>query len=360
MNSSSECWSLQSRDSELTKPGESDMPGSKTIIETYSGERIRLGNLLASLLALSAALFCSCVHHKCDPAYAGPKERSREILNYYSYPERTIEAKVETINEKRRYVVKRVEFPSALNVFGTENIKVDYYVQKKEGTYPTVLVLPISGGIDFTVTSFAKHFASHGFNCAVVHNRKADLEHTQSADEVEEYFRQNILDNRQVLDYLVEREEVDKDRLGCLGLSLGGIRASMLSGVDERLKCTVIGLAGGSIADITVHSEEKEIKEHMKELAMMGGTPELVHAELSDKVVTDPIKLAPHIDARNVLMFIAMFDRVVPRTCCDQLWKSCGKPEVVYLPAGHYGSFLFLPYAVCKSLDFFEEKFGID
>lgn len=335
------------------------MPGSKNIIEKHSGGQIRLSKILGSILALSIALFSSCVHHKCDPAYLGPKERNPDILDYYSYPKRTIEARVDAVREKRRYIIKRVEFPSTLSVFGTENIKVDYYVQKKEGQFPTVLLLPISGGIDLVIKSFAKHFASHGFNCAIVHNRKVDLENSQSAEEVEDYFRQSVLDNRQVLDYLVEREEVDINKLGCLGLSLGGIRASLLAGVDERLKCVVIGIAGGSIADITALSGQKNIKDHIKELAIMGATPELVHTELSEKVFTDPIRLAPHADARNVLMFIAMFDRVIPRKCCDRLWESCGKPEVVYLPSGHYGSFLFLPYAVCKSLDFFEEKFEI-
>lgn len=334
------------------------MPESKKVIKTL-GDRIRIGQIIGSILALSVALVCSCVHHQCDPAYTGPKERSPEILDYYSYPKRTIEAQVETLRDKRCYTIQRVEFPSAVNIFGTEDIKVDYYKQKRKGKFPTALVLPISGGIDFSVESFARHFASHGINCAVVHNRKVDLEKTKSAEEVENYFRQTVLDNRQVLDYLVEREEVDANKLGCLGLSLGGIRASMLSGVDERLKCIVIGLAGGSIADITVHSGEKEIQDQMKVLIAKGATPAQVHAELSKKVITDPIRLAPYADARDVLMFIAMFDRVVPRKCGDRLWESCGKPEVVYLPSGHYGSFLFLPYAVAKSLDFFEEKFNI-
>ena len=311
------------------------------------------------ILVLSLTLFSSCVHHKCDPAYAGPTTRSPDILSYYDYPRRSIDAKVRTLRERRRYVIQRVAFPPAVTVFGTEDITFDYYRQKKEGKFPTVLILPIAGGVDFSVTSFAGHFASHGFNCAVVHNREGDLEHTQSAEEVEDYFRQTVLDNRQVLDYLVERDEVDEDRLGCLGLSLGGIRASMLSGVDERLKCTVIGLAGGSIADITVRSGMGEIREQMKELAAMGASRDLVHAELSEKVITDPLRLAPCADARRVLMFIAMFDRVVPRTCCDRLWESWGRPEVIYLPSGHYGSFLYLPYALCKSLDFFEEKFDI-
>jgi hypothetical protein len=311
------------------------------------------------ILVSGTVLLCSCAHYKCDPGYIGPAKRSAEMLEYYSYPKQQIEAKVEKIGEKKHYVVERIEFPSALNVFNTENIKIDYYVQKKPGKFPTILILPISGGIDFSVRGFAKLFASNDFNCAVVHNRHADLDDTESAEEVEDYFRQTVLDNRQILDYLVEREEVDSDRLGCLGLSLGGIRASIVAGVDERLKCTVIGLAGGSIADINLLTDKKEIREYKEKLIETGISSEIIYSELSDKVITDPLRLAQYTDAREVLMFTAMFDRVVPRKCCDQLWKAMGKPEVVFLLSGHYGSFLYLPYAERKSLSFFKEKFEI-
>ena len=315
--------------------------------------------VFTSILTLGLILFCSCAHYQCDPNYIGPRPRTAEMLEYYSYPRQDIEAKVEKIGEKKKYVIKRIEFPSALNVFGTENIKIDYYQQKKQGKYPTVLILPISGGVDFTVKSFARHFASHGFNCAAVHNRKADLEDTESAEEIENYFRQTVLDNRQAMDYLVERQEVDENRLGCLGLSLGGIKASLVSGVDERLKCCVLGLAGGSIADITLLSGEKEIKDSVKKFVKDDVTPEAIHTELSDKIITDPLKLAEYIDARNVLMYIASFDRVVPRKCGDKLWEAIGKPEVIYFFSGHYGSFLYLPYAEAKSLSFFKKKFEL-
>ena len=327
-------------------------------MNTKLKDRLR-ARVFELILVSGTVLLCSCAHYKCDPDYAGPCKRSAELLEYYSYPRQQIEAEVEKIGEKKHYVVQRIEFPSALNVFGTENIKIDFYVQKKAGKFPTVLVLPISGGIDFSVRGFAKLFASNGFNCAVVHNRHVDLDDTKTAEDVENYFRQTVLDNRQILDYLVEREEVDSDRLGCIGLSLGGIRASMVAGVDERLKCTVIGLTGGSIADINLLSEKTKIKEYKEELIEMGISSETIHAELSEKVITDPLRLAQYTDARNVLMFTAMFDRVVPRKCCDQLRKAMGKPEVVYLLSGHYSSFLYLPYAERKSLSFFKEKFEI-
>jgi len=313
--------------------------------------------VLQSILAAGLIVFSSCSHYGCDPAYVGPSKRSAEMLKYYSYPRQDVGAKVEKIKENRTYVIERVEFPSAINGPAAENIKIDYYAQKREGKFATVLILPIAGGIDFSVRGFANHFASNGFNCALVHSRKVHLEDAQTAEQVEDYFRQTVLDNKKALDYLVGREEVDANRLGCFGLSLGAIKASMLSAVDERLKCTVLGLAGGSIADVALLSREKKIRNYIKSLVDEGISPEAIHTELSAKVVTDPVKLAEYVDARNVLMYIAAFDRVVPRQCGDKLWEAIGKPEVIYLFSGHYSSFLYLPYAEMKSLSFFKKKF---
>jgi hypothetical protein len=330
-------------------------PGYTT--ETKSKGNINLKVFSWAILVIGFIIFSSCAHYQCDPAYTGPIPRNTDLLEYYSYPRRDIEAKVEIISEKKHYIIKKIEFPSTLNIFGTENIIIDYYEQKHPGKFPTVLILPISGGIDFSVKSFARHFAAHGFNCAAVHNRHVDLEKTESAEEVENYFRQTVLDNRQALDYLIEREKVDENKLGCLGLSLGGIKASLISAVDERLKCSVLGLAGGSIADITLLSREKGMRNSIKKFKKDGATSEDIHTELSEKVATDPLKLAGYIDARNILMYIAVFDRIVPRKCGDRLWQAIGKPEVIYLPSGHYSSFLFLPYAQAKSMSFFKNKF---
>lgn len=43
-------------------------------------------------------------------------------------------------------------------------------------------------------------------------------------------------DDRKSVDYLLTRGEVDGNRIGCCGLSLGGIRSVMLAGLDGRIK----------------------------------------------------------------------------------------------------------------------------
>jgi dienelactone hydrolase len=46
-----------------------------------------------------------------------------------------------------------------------------------------------------------------------------------------------VLDDRCALDYLASRPEVDATRIGCAGLSGGGLRTVMLTGADERIRC---------------------------------------------------------------------------------------------------------------------------
>lgn len=47
-------------------------------------------------------------------------------------------------------------------------------------------------------------------------------------------------DDLRSVDYLASRPEVDPERIGCCGLSVGGFRAAHLAGLDERIKAAVV------------------------------------------------------------------------------------------------------------------------
>ncbi|MEI7904067.1 MAG: hypothetical protein WCI43_01470 [Candidatus Firestonebacteria bacterium] len=46
-------------------------------------------------------------------------------------------------------------------------------------------------------------------------------------------------EDRRGVDYLLTRKEIDPGRIGCVGLSGGGLRTVYLAGLDERIKCAV-------------------------------------------------------------------------------------------------------------------------
>jgi len=48
-----------------------------------------------------------------------------------------------------------------------------------------------------------------------------------------------LYEDMRAIDYLLTRDEVDPDRIGCGGLSGGGERTIFLTGMDSRIKCSV-------------------------------------------------------------------------------------------------------------------------
>lgn len=47
-----------------------------------------------------------------------------------------------------------------------------------------------------------------------------------------------LAEDQRALDYLCSRDDVDNDRLGCAGLSGGGLRTAYLAGTDDRIRCS--------------------------------------------------------------------------------------------------------------------------
>ena len=55
------------------------------------------------------------------------------------------------------------------------------------------------------------------------------------------------------LDYLCSREDIDSSRVGCCGLSGGGLRTCYLAGLDDRIRCSVTAGFMTSWQDFSLH-----------------------------------------------------------------------------------------------------------
>ncbi|MBI3330970.1 MAG: hypothetical protein HYZ96_02530 [Candidatus Omnitrophica bacterium] len=73
---------------------------------------------------------------------------------------------------------------------------------------------------------------------------------------------------------------------------------------------------------------------------------------------TDPVRLAPYVDAGDLFMVIAVFDRTIGRASALRLWRALGRPRVTFLLLGHYTAYLALPYVKAASLRFFQDTLG--
>ncbi len=317
--------------------------------------RLRKIGWVAAAIVLAAVSLDRLTAPGLRPGYSGPRERDPELTEYYGYPRHPIRGTVEESGGTSRYVLRRVTFPCALDLAGQDKpVRIDYYEQKAEGRFPTILMLPIAGGVDFSIESTSRYLASHGFNCAIVHRRNFGRDSFKRGPDFEDFLKHSVLENRQALDYLTQQEKVDESRLGCLGISLGGLEACVTAAVDERLKSTVIILAGGSVADVLCSSRDRMLRKPVERvLTERGITLQEFHDEFSRDVRTDPVRLAPYVDARTTLMYIALFDGTVPRICGNALRQAMGGPRATYMLTGHYSAILYLPHMKRKALSFF-------
>ncbi len=291
--------------------------------------------------------------------YTGPKQRPAEVENYFSYPKALIEPTIKETEKNDKYTVKRITFPSAMHTKKeNDTVTIDYYDVNGEEKTPLIIISPILGGDNTLTEWFSEYFAERGFSSALVHRPVDKIPDSSNyAQGLEDILKQSIIDTRRVIDLFETFEDIDANKIGSLGISLGAIKNATLAGVDPRLKVNVFAVGGADIPYILEHSTEGGIVEQLRQVE----DKQKVFRELREKIKSDPLHVAQYIDGENTLLFISLFDTIVPVYNQKKLRDLIGKPHVCYLLAGHYSALFYTlpPFRIIqrKSYDFFKEKF---
>lgn len=226
------------------------------------------------------------------------------------------------------------------------------------GPRPLVVIAPILGSETAFVESFARRFAQEGWHAAIVFHPEVAYDPARPLAQVEERLADAVMRRVEVLDWFLERGDVDRARVASLGISAGGIEASMVAGADPRYRAHVIGLAGGPLADVFIDSDEADIRRVVAVACDANHTTREGLREPLRKVIrTDPILLAPRVERDAVLLVLARLDRAVPARTGAALRDALGRPATIHLPLGHYASVLFLPFVEPRVLDFLRARF---
>ncbi len=129
---------------------------------------------------------------------------------------------------------------------------------------------------------------------------------------------QTVFDLRRAVDFIQTREELDADRIGYFGISLGGIIGTVFSGVEPRVKVPVITLAGG-------------------DMNLMFGMDALSDDTKDYLSMIEPNNFVEKIAPRPLLMINAENDDVVPPLMSKLMFKKAMEPkEIIWYPAKHH------------------------
>ncbi len=323
--------------------------GKPAVVFRFAKRLVVLGLLL---------VIAGCAHFPVSAKYQGPKQLPEEIRTSFSYQKFTGGFTEVLLDNRDRYDIRQVEFPSAYNVLPIEhNIVIDYYDLHDDQKTPVVMVLPILGGRNSIAKAFAEYFAENGIAAVVVHRQKR-YKGGRSLENLDLTLRQMVFDHRQAIDWIETREDLDASRIGVFGVSMGGIKSALISSLEDRIKASVVALAGGDIPYVLAYSTEKGIiKRRNAIMQSQDLSSEELYELLRQQISCDPLNYAEYLDANKVLMILARFDSVVPYAKGEELKERMGHPETIYLLAGHYTSYLYIQYIKSASLVFFNQKF---
>jgi pimeloyl-ACP methyl ester carboxylesterase len=289
--------------------------------------------------------------------YQPPAPLAREYLTEFCYQPSPIAEELTLVKEKKKYRLYEVSIDAGLNGFDDDSpITFEYYQQPGDTVSPVVMLLPILNGQKHLMRPFATKFASKGYAVIIIDTAQRntlldDLKNPEPS------IRKAVQRHRRVIDWAESRPNLDVSRLGVFGASLGGFNALYLAALDKRVNVASVALVGGSLPYVLLNSNERRIVEAVtgvkNELSL---NDEQLMQYLTDKIVTDTLVIAPHINAERILMVLAKFDRAVPYASQLELYEKMGRPEAITLPTGHITAAAYIFYLRSHVFEFFDKK----
>ena len=167
--------------------------------------------------------------------------------------------------------------------------------------------------------------------------------------------RQAILDARRTLDWLSSRPDIDAGRMGVAGISLGGVLAPVIAGVDHRARLLVTIVGGADVSDIVFDSP-----------ITFGLHPALLyHGVTYDSLKRDMAPLEPAnnlhgFDPNNALLFNGRYDVFISPKQAHHLSEALGGARIVWTNTGHYGTVFAEKQIEEVGIQFLRSRFGMD
>lgn len=213
---------------------------------------------------------------------------------------------------------------------------------------PFVMVTPTFIGTAVLEPRLANQLCQSGWAAGIVDTLNLSAPSSASAWEHEDQKMKFAVESlRTVLDFAERDARIDKSRLGVIGLSMGGITASILAGLEpQRLKASVIVAAGGNLPYIYANSTSNKLKAlrdfRMKALSIASTND--YEESMVKNLKYDPIHFAANVGRDRVLMVLADQDTKIPTQAQNELFSAMGKPDFLTVGSSHIGTLLGFTY----------------
>lgn len=268
----------------------------------------------------------------------------------------------------RRREVFRFTFHAASHSHGDVRRVEGTFYRTRRGAQgeptPLICLTPIlAGAVDnyLACRFFAWWATEDGMSAFYLHQDEDVLTVERDSLGLEELIRQSIQDNIRALDLLVKRPDVDPQRLGSIGISMGAIKNVTLLAAEPRLRANVLCLGGANLARVFATSRERRVVRYVEKRRSWDGVSiEELGDEMAAFFAAEPARWAPQVGRDRCLLFLGTVDDKVPYDCGLDLWEKLGQPEAYFLPLGHYTGIAAAPFCARLMFRYFRRVFGME
>jgi cephalosporin-C deacetylase-like acetyl esterase len=285
-----------------------------------------------------------------------------ELLRQYRMPATRFKISLGTPTNNRTFIARPASFPSPVQKrWGT--IHGTYYRPAKASAtnrVPAAVVVHHLGGGFEAEEILAQFLAANGVATFTVSlpnygkrrepNSKQGFMTLATKDPFAAFgaFRQAVKDVIRSGDFLRNLPEIDSNRVGVVGVSLGAFVTAVAKGVDPRFRQTMLILGGGDLTSLLGS---------LPDIAKYKGSIDALKPMLLPLIApVDPVNFADRVNPAEVRMLNALQDEIVPRQSTDALWNALGRPKIHWFDCGHYGIALHLLTVMNETLDHLKKR----
>ncbi|MFO0929142.1 MAG: alpha/beta hydrolase family protein [Gemmataceae bacterium] len=291
-----------------------------------------------------------------------PLDDQKDVPPRFRLDDRTFAYEMERKTEMRALgvTVYRLRFPSPVKSATPENntVHAEYYRPDGSGPFPGVIVLDITAGNQMLSRHIATYLARNKVAALFVQMAyygprrppgsrlrlmSPNIPHTIAA------VTQTVLDLRAAAAWMASRPELDADRLGITGTSLGSFLSALAGEMEPRLKRVCVLLGGGGFID--GYLDHPIARPYLQLFQTLGVSTDEMKRFIAP---VDPITCAANLKKRRLLILAASRDEIVPPKMAQMLWEASGRQKIVWYDATHYSAALQLADGLEQILDHFK------
>jgi len=208
-----------------------------------------------------------------------------------------------------------------------------YMPMKPKPPFPCIIVQHGYGGDKGMGGVFAGFLVPRGYAVAAIDieyhgERKQEGKDVLSTDVEDDAraLRQSVIDLMRTVDYLNARGDIDMDRIGYIGASLGSFLGAVFTGIDERVKSVLLIVGGGDWEKMLASSQVGSFGV-LRDFYKRKG---LSYADFDARMdVVEPLNYIGRVAPRPLLMINCSNDKFVPKETAEELYAAARDPKKI-------------------------------